>query len=93
MPNFHQHPDGLIFVRGDEETYVDTVENFIADFGQPLPELPPGLNERYYEPGIRHFCTNGLDAFPQEGLSWPYGNLALSSLPALLAVQQARSQE
>lgn len=90
MANFHHHPDGLIFVRGENETYSDTVENFAADFGHSLPDLPVGITERFYEPGVRHFLSNGIDSFPLDELSWDYGDLALLSLPTLLAAQQAR---
>lgn len=93
MPNFHQHPDGLIFVRGEtEEFYIDTPENFEADYGFPLPALPEGMTERFYEPGIRHFFSNNSDSFPAPELVWGWGDTVITSLRSLLVVQQARKE-
>lgn len=91
MPNFHHHPDGLIFVRGEVETYCDTLENFEADYGQSLPALPEGMTERFYEPGVRHFFYNGYNAVPVNELSWEWGDAVIASLSALMAAQSARS--
>ena len=89
MPNFHQHPDGIIFVRGDLQVYQDTPENFEADYGQPPPPLPDGMTERFYEPGVRHFFYNGHNALPVK-MRW-LGDNVIASLFALLEVQSARN--
>lgn len=92
MLNFHQHPDGLIFVRGETEIYSDTLENFEVDYGQALPGLPEGMTERFYEPGIRHFFYDGHTALPDK-MPWPWGDTVIDSLPALLAMQVARQEK
>jgi hypothetical protein len=54
MFTVHQHPDGLVMVReNDRNLYMDTVDNFEDDFNVKLPPLPPGVDERIYEPRRR----------------------------------------
>jgi hypothetical protein len=89
MPQYHRHPDGLVFVRGTDTTYTDTVEQFTADYGS-VPGLPDGMNEQFYEPGIRHFYANGNEALPLP-LEWEEGDLIISALPALLDIQARRT--
>lgn len=97
MPQYHRHPDGLIFVRGSETIYCDTLANFAADYGQTAPGLPensPGLPEgfyeEFYEPGIRHFYANSNTAQPLP-LEWVEGDLIIAALPALLDIQARRN--
>jgi hypothetical protein len=89
MPQYHRHPDGLIFVRGPEAIYSDTLANFERDNGGPAPGLPEECNEQFYEPGVRHFYANGNEALPLP-LEWVEGDLIISSLPALLDIQARR---
>ncbi len=42
MATFEIHPDGLIYVRGDNATYCDTPENFALDYGAAAPALAGG---------------------------------------------------
>jgi hypothetical protein len=87
---YHRHPDNLIFIRGGEETYCDTLANFEIDYGGPAPGLPEGFNEQFYEPGTRHFFANGNEALPLP-LEWVEGDLIISALPALLDIQARRT--
>lgn len=87
---YHRHPDGLIFVRGLEAVYSDTLDNFQADYGQAAPALPAGWNEEFYEPGARHFYANGQSAQPLP-LEWGDGDFIIAALPALLDIQQRRT--
>lgn len=89
MPQYHRHPDNLIFIRTDDATYCDTLENFAADYGE-LPALPDGFNEEFYEPGIRHFYANSSEAVPL-ALEWVDGDLIIAALPALLDIQARRN--
>jgi len=54
MIQYHHHPDGLIYVRGEQAGYMDTLENFARDYGHAAPALPVGMVECIYEPGGRH---------------------------------------
>lgn len=82
MATFHHHPDGLIYVRGEGQTYCDTPQNFAADSGIAYEFTG---RERIYEPVVRHF----VDDEPQP-LDWPEGDAYIEALPALLAAQAAR---
>ena len=79
---FHHHPDGLIYVRGEGQTYCDTPQNFAADWGQTYEFTG---RERIYEPGVRHFVND-----EPQSLEWPEGDAYIEVLPALLAAQAAR---
>jgi hypothetical protein len=90
MNNFHEHPDDLVYVRTDAGTYVDNWQNFETDFGRPLEELPEGVFERIYEPGIRH-ALNGRSGTVAGGERvWAYGDDAIAAIRDLLAAQLAR---
>lgn len=87
---YHRHPDGFIFVRGPEDSYSATLEQFEADYGFPAPAIPDGWNEEFYEPGQRHFYADGNGAQPLP-LVWTDGDLIISALPALLDIQARRT--
>lgn len=89
MANFHRHPDNLIFVCGENVTYQDTLENFEADYGQALPSLPGGMIEDFYWPGVKHFFSDGQNAYPAP-LTDAFGDQVIAALPALIEAQQAR---
>lgn len=55
---FHQHPDGWVYVRTPNGIYNDTRENFERDSGRKLRALPEGANEHIYTQGVRH-CFMG----------------------------------
>ena len=78
MISFHQHPDGLVFVRMEAGVYCDTLANFTADYGQDIT-LPAG-SERYYEPGQRHV----INGEPQ-ALEWPPGDWAIADFEKIKA--------
>jgi hypothetical protein len=60
MGEFHQHPDGEIWIRnGNGNNYHDTPENFARDFGEAAPALPAGANEQIYTQGQRHCFMGG----------------------------------
>lgn len=90
MPNFHHHPDNLIFVRVEgQPDYCDTPENFALDFGAPYTDPPQGSAERYYEPGVSHYLSDGATATPQP-LSWPQGDAYIAAHAALMSAKAAR---
>jgi len=89
MPNFHHHPDGLIFIRTDAGIYRETVENFEADLGGAYAGLPDGFSERMYEPDARHVLCDGAGAEPQP-LKWGEGDGYIRSFDALMAAKDAR---
>lgn len=85
MSEFHQHPDNLIFVRTDEGIYLDSLYNFLLDYGGEFPVLPPG-NERYYIPGKAHFI-NGNPA----PLEWAHGDAVILAYADLIDAQNQRN--
>lgn len=83
MPEFHHHPDGLIFVRVDgKQVYVDAVENFNLDGGFAYTFSG---RERLYSPGQRHFVDNQ----PQP-LEWAEGDMYIAVIDDLLLAQHER---
>lgn len=93
MGEFHQHPDGHVYVRGDNGThYVDSRDNFVKDFGVELPPLPAGADDHVYTQSKRHaYMGNGsvIDGGP---MPWPEGDQIIGNLTAGLASQNARKQ-
>jgi hypothetical protein len=95
MPQFHQHPDGLVFVRADDGTYYgDTIVNFSTDFGEGIPPLPISADERIYVPDKRHVMHDSIngrivDAGP---LRWDYGDRAIAALEELLSAKAERDK-
>lgn len=83
MPNFHHHPDGLIFVRTKSGIYKDTVDNFRLDLGQSYAATT--VVERFYEPGKRHV----LNGRPQ-ALAWAEGDGYIGAIAALLSARAQR---
>jgi hypothetical protein len=91
MREVHQHPDGLIYVRTPSVTYSDTPANAALDFGETLPPLPPGSNDRIYVQGVRHaiMATEGglLEGGP---IPWALGDRMIANVEAALALKNTR---
>jgi hypothetical protein len=92
VSEFHQHPEGgMIYVRTDGGTYVDTQINFEADFGRQLPALPAGAIERIYTQGVRHVMQSKTDVIAGGPMPWDLGDAALAAIGGLLARQASRA--
>jgi hypothetical protein len=88
---FHQHPDGLIFIRdGQTVLYSDTNENFESDFGIAVPELPPGADEQIYEPDKRHVFQDRENVISGGDRVWPQGDDIIRNVGRGINAQQAR---
>jgi hypothetical protein len=90
MGEFHQAPSGLVYVRGDADTYSDSRENFVADFGLDPPALPPGADEHVYTQGKRHAFMGGDTIIEGGPVPWPFGDQIIAALSAGLTAQAAR---
>jgi hypothetical protein len=90
LPEYHYHPDGLIYVRTATGTYGDTLANFALDYGLPDPGLPAGAIQRLYDPGIRHNITFPTGGDLPQPLPWAFGDAAIADIAALLAAQTKR---
>lgn len=92
MAEFHHHPDGIVYLRGDGETYAAPLDDFAADLAaRGLPAyagLPQGSRERRYLPGRLHALFTADTQ--QAGDAWPDGELYLNALADLLAARAAR---
>ncbi len=89
LPNFHHHPDGLIYIRTDSGIYVDTIANFVLDSEQSYDNLPGIYIERYYEPGITHKLKTDSSESPQS-LSWSIGDNHIANFDTVVANKQTR---
>lgn len=92
MGEFHQHPDGYIIVRSGAKFYVDSRDNFTADYGKIPPEVPENAVERIYSQGNRHCYTDGSNVVGGGDLVWPWGDQAIAALDSILAKQEARAE-
>ena len=91
MPLIHHHPDARVRVKNASQIYHATLTDFAADYGSPMPALPAGECERFYEQGVIHYTSDGSNqkAAP-EGKLWPEGDAIITALPTLLTKQTAR---
>ena len=88
MSTLSYHPDGQIIV-GD---YMDTPQNFAADFGEAAPELPAGVVSAVYAPAGVSYAIDATGS--QRPFPWPVPwDLADRALAAdLLGAQSARRE-
>lgn len=93
MAEFHHHPDGVIYLRADGETYAATPELFAADLavcGLPVyAGLPDGIRERRYVGGAFHAVYTSDSQL--DGGDWPDGDLYLAGRADLLAATALRT--
>lgn len=91
MDMFHHHSAGFVRITSGDKTYNDTVENFITDYGYPLPELVPGAVEQIYHRGVRHCMQSEINVlWGGPTTDYEYGDNAIDSINALLLKKQAR---
>jgi hypothetical protein len=91
MATFEIHPDGLIYVRGDNATYCDTPENFALDYGAAAPALAEGMIVLRYDDATGLLCSSdGVTQRPAAEAFRVFGDNAIAALPQLLAAQSAR---
>jgi hypothetical protein len=86
----NQSPDGTVAVFNGQKRYVDTLDNFQADFAVTLPALPSGGTNRIYEQNRRHpiiLAGNVVDGGP---MPWTMGDQIIANIDAGLAAQAAR---
>jgi len=95
MGEFHQHPDNLIYVRGEAGKYYgDKSENFAIDFGVTPPALVDGADEHIYTQGRRHCFMGEGNVIAGGPVPWPEGDAIIANIDAGLAAQTTRrSQE
>lgn len=95
MPEFHHHPDGIIYLRADGEIYAGTLEQFAADLAVcGLPAyggLPDGIRERRYVGELFHALYTADSQL--DGGDWPEGDLYLAARADLLAAAALRGAE
>ena len=91
MKQLHQHPDGVIVIRTDNGIYQDTPENFALDSGVELPPLPPGVDERIYEPDVRHALMDRVSVLDGGPMPWPMGDEIIAQAQEILARQRVRN--
>ena len=96
MNEFHEHPDGYVFVRayidGEDKEYGETRANFEKDFGRPLEPLPDGAVERIYVRDVRH-AINSRDTTIEGGpIPWSYGDDAIAAVDGLRGKKHLRDE-
>jgi hypothetical protein len=92
---FHQHR-GTVGVTANardgraETFYRDSGSNFAIDSGLQVPALPAGIDERLYEPGVRHALIAGNDVVAGGPMPWEPGDQIIERVSALLDAQNTR---
>jgi|SRR5215469_4882825 len=90
---FHDHViNDTVRVVAGNQAYMDTHTNFAADHGATVPDLPAGVIERIYEPGIRHAISDGSSVIDAGPMPWAFGDTAIGNIALLLAAQAKRTQ-
>jgi hypothetical protein len=93
MDRVHQHEDTMI-VEGPGGLYRDTPDNCALDFGVSLQAIAlpntPGLDERLYQPGIRHAIIANDNVVAGGPMPWPLGDQMIGDVMNALAAQAAR---
>jgi hypothetical protein len=80
----------VLVVGVDETTYLDTVENFNADYDAAIPALPDGITLRLYERGVRHPLIANNNVMDGGPLPWPEGDAIIDGIDDLLTARDAR---
>jgi len=97
MPLVHQTREMMMLHKDDDHHYIDSLENFLTDFG-PLPKgvdltLPPEITSREYEPGVRHALKNGTNTVDGGPLPWPLGDQFLDAELRCEALKKERDDK
>jgi hypothetical protein len=96
MKMFYQRAD-IVQVLDETERYIETPDNFRADYGKDLPTLPEGAIDRMYVPGQKHalhdavgdIMPNDPQACPRE---YPEGDAIIASIYTLQRARIAREK-
>jgi hypothetical protein len=78
-----------IGVYTDTVNYSETIANFREDYGPP-PAMPQGIDQRVYEPDVRHAYNKGHDTVAGGPLSWPEGDAIIAAVEQLAAKKKVR---
>jgi len=91
MNEVHQHPDGLFFIRTSVGTYADTVANAQLDFGETIPALPQGADDRIYRKGVRHAIMSTQEGLIGGGpMPWDIGERMIANIQRGLDAKNLR---
>lgn len=92
MAIIRHHPDGIVYIKDGALQYIDTLENFNIDYGQPMPPLPGNTISRYYSTNGYHKCSDGESELNQNDADVIETELndIIGSLPLLINKKQAR---
>jgi len=91
MSMVQQTDDHMMIIRDNTgKVYIDTEDNFATDFGEAIPTLPPGGDDRTYEPGVRHPITDCYTIIDAGPMPWPAGDRYITNIQSGLDAQTAR---
>jgi len=86
MPLVQQFAD-RISLHSDRGHYVATQEDFRRHYGRDLPPLPEGIDQRGYEPGVRHALAANNSVLDGGPMPWPEGDAVLAQIDELIKKQ------
>jgi hypothetical protein len=92
MGEFHQHPDGRIYIRSEFGLYDETRENFILDSGLQPPLMPVGANDHIYTQGQRHAYMGDGNIIAGGDREWEWGDNVIAIVRKLIKAKRARDK-
>jgi hypothetical protein len=81
---------GTLGVGTVDKMYRDTNANYALDAKRSVPELPDGIDERLYEPDVRHALIAKHHVVAGGPMPWPEGDAIIKTMDSLLAAQRER---
>lgn len=82
----HHRPDGLLSIRDQNgKSVFMTTDEYRVATGVTISPLPSGIDQRLYEPGIRHALLRGHDVIDGGPMPWPEGDDMIALAAALAA--------
>ena len=85
--------NGTMGVGEGDKMYRDTNANYSLDGKRSAPELPEGINERLYEPDVRHALIKNHNVVDSGPMPWEEGDEIIKTRDALLAAQRKRQAD
>ena len=81
---------GTMGVGTGDKMYRDTDANYSLDAQQSAPELPEGIDERLYEPDVRHALIANHQVVDGGPMPWPQGDAIIKMADSLIVTQRQR---
>lgn len=93
MPSFSQLRDGTIRIMTSQATYDMSKADFEKAFDMAAPQLPQGINQRIYQPGVRHPLNKDDNTMDGGPMPWPLGDAIIARADQVMADIKAKETQ